>query len=275
MNRYEFYSNLNSFKSLKHASGSKANGTHEYYAKIDKFYPDGRPRYFYSKEEWDAYSKNKGYEQNAQKNKGTKEKNATDPNYQKNKAYAENAAKDRGNKEDWNAATKKTRVHTEEETAKDIYNVQNGRISDSDYKRKHDWIEFESGEGFKRDNETGKPAIDVNRFAYYEPDWSGPDGTSNKERFNKDKDMQDKFVKMNQATSEHLAEFYQKFCLENPELTAEEAKKEIKKYLNYTFTSGNRYKEWGEKAAELLYVDVMKKINAMDKSWERTHKDKK
>ena len=58
---------------LEHAGGyGPASGTNKYYAKIDKFYPDGRTRYFYSKEEWDAYSKNKGYSQNADKNKANK-----------------------------------------------------------------------------------------------------------------------------------------------------------------------------------------------------------
>lgn len=270
------HSRMISLTELQHAASGKygaPSGTNKYYAKLDDFYGKGKPRYFYTKEEWDGYQRNAKGASQAGADRAQKEKNNNDPNYQKNKAYAENAAKDRGNKEDWNAATKKTRVYSEEETNKDIKNVQSGRMSQSDYNRKHDWVEFESGEGFKRDYKTGKPTIDMNRFAYYEPDWSGPDGTSNKERFNKDKDMQDKFVKMNQATSEHLAEFYQKFCLENPELTAEEAKKEIKKYLNYTFTSGNRYEEWGEKAADLLWYDVNKKIDNMDKAWERTHKE--
>ena len=33
-----------------------------YYAKIDKYYPDGKARYFYSKDEWDAYNNAKNIE---------------------------------------------------------------------------------------------------------------------------------------------------------------------------------------------------------------------
>ena len=56
MNRYEFYGNLNKFKreqAIIHAN------TNKYYAKIDKYYSDGRARYFWSKDEWDAYQKEK------------------------------------------------------------------------------------------------------------------------------------------------------------------------------------------------------------------------
>lgn len=59
MNRYDFYDNLNKFKSLQHSSkyGDK------YYTKLDKYYPDGSSRYFYSRQEWEAYQKDKGQDE--------------------------------------------------------------------------------------------------------------------------------------------------------------------------------------------------------------------
>lgn len=54
MNRFEFYSNLNKFNSLEHAT---TNYGKQHYAKIEKYYPDGRTRYFWSKDEWDAYQR--------------------------------------------------------------------------------------------------------------------------------------------------------------------------------------------------------------------------
>ena len=74
MNRHEFYDNLNAYLSLQHSQSGPSSNTNKYYAKLDKFYPDGRPRYFYSKAEWDAYQKNKGYERNTEKDKADKKK---------------------------------------------------------------------------------------------------------------------------------------------------------------------------------------------------------
>lgn len=58
---------------ISHA-GYKPAGTHEYVAKIDNAFGPGKHRYFYSKEEWDNYNKNKGYSQNAEKKIGSKSK---------------------------------------------------------------------------------------------------------------------------------------------------------------------------------------------------------
>ena len=57
MNRHEFYDNLNKFKALQHSTNL------QYYNKIDKYYPDGSARYFYSKAEWDAYQRDKGQDE--------------------------------------------------------------------------------------------------------------------------------------------------------------------------------------------------------------------
>lgn len=48
MNRFAFYSNIDKYKSVTHAADFK------YYQKIDL--PGGGSRYFYTKEEWDAYN---------------------------------------------------------------------------------------------------------------------------------------------------------------------------------------------------------------------------
>lgn len=72
MNRHEFYDNLNTYLSLQHSQSGPSSNTNKYYAKLDKFYPDGRPRYFYSKAEWDAYQKNKKASQEQKKAEANK-----------------------------------------------------------------------------------------------------------------------------------------------------------------------------------------------------------
>lgn len=77
MNSFEFYSKLQQYKdksTLSHASipasykklatGLNSMKNYGYYNKIDNFYGPGKSRYFYSKEEWDAYQreKNKAYD---------------------------------------------------------------------------------------------------------------------------------------------------------------------------------------------------------------------
>lgn len=72
MNRHEFYDNLNKFKALQHSTNL------QYYNKIDKYYPDGSARYFYSKAEWDAYVEGKNrtaYDIEQKKKKTAEEKN--------------------------------------------------------------------------------------------------------------------------------------------------------------------------------------------------------
>jgi hypothetical protein len=76
MNRIDFYTNLAKFKKkdgeLKHAS------QYNYYNKLDKYYPDGSARYFYTKAEWDAYQD--GINQGNYKNEQAKKKVAEDRN---------------------------------------------------------------------------------------------------------------------------------------------------------------------------------------------------
>ena len=70
MNSFEFYSKLQQYKdTLSHASipasykklatGLNNMKNYGYYNKIDNFYGPGKSRYFYSKDEWDAYQREK------------------------------------------------------------------------------------------------------------------------------------------------------------------------------------------------------------------------
>ena len=94
--------------SLKHAGTYKPAGTHEYVAKIENAFGPGKHRYFYTKEEWDNYNKNKGYSQNAGKDRANTQNKSTNKTYQQNKGYADNAGAERAKKDEWNAASKKT-----------------------------------------------------------------------------------------------------------------------------------------------------------------------
>lgn len=69
MNRYDFYDNLNKFKSLQHSSkyGDK------FYTKLDNYYSNGLSRYFYSRQEWEAYQKEKQKKETIEKNKSASE----------------------------------------------------------------------------------------------------------------------------------------------------------------------------------------------------------
>lgn len=71
MNSWQFYSKLQQYKdksTLSHAglksvsnltTGLKNMKNYGYYNKIDNFYGPGKSRYFYSKDEWDAYQDEK------------------------------------------------------------------------------------------------------------------------------------------------------------------------------------------------------------------------
>ena len=70
MNSWQFYSNIDKYKanSMSHAglksvsnltTGLKNMKNYGYYNKIDNFYGPGKSRYFYSKDEWDAYQREK------------------------------------------------------------------------------------------------------------------------------------------------------------------------------------------------------------------------
>ena len=87
---------LKNGESLAHAGM-----TNKYYAKIDDFWGKGKPRYFYSKEEWDGYQKNKQGAGQAEAARAKKEKyNANyESNIKKNEGYAQNAGADRAKQE--------------------------------------------------------------------------------------------------------------------------------------------------------------------------------
>ena len=165
MNRIEFYNKLSKFREyheLTHAGVDRSNDSKttislgkgntsssssqrkKYYTKIDNYYSDGSARYFYSKDEYDAYlkqkadSKNKWDEAVKQKKeeeakKAEEEKRkaeeaakqkAIQDNYRKNqeaaqKAEAEKAAKAKenarieANKSKWNEAVKEKKEKDE------------------------------------------------------------------------------------------------------------------------------------------------------------------
>ena len=117
MDRYAFYRNIDRYKachndSLEHAglksvsnlaTGLKNMKNYGYYNKIDNFYGPGKSRYFYSKDEWDAYQREKDAMYQKAKDevkygkeiKAAKEKN---PNVYKAQEAREKAAKDGMNK---------------------------------------------------------------------------------------------------------------------------------------------------------------------------------
>lgn len=59
---------------LEHAMYGPSGGTNQYVAKIDDFYGKGKPRYFYSREEWDAYQKNRKAAQQSGADRAEKER---------------------------------------------------------------------------------------------------------------------------------------------------------------------------------------------------------
>lgn len=107
MNSFEFYSKLQQYKdksTLSHASipasyknlatGLNNMKNYGYYNKIDNFYGPGKSRYFYSKEEWDAYQreKNKMYDKaKAEVRKRDEENIKKEMNKYKNVQQAQNA----------------------------------------------------------------------------------------------------------------------------------------------------------------------------------------
>ena len=123
MNNYEFYSNLQKYQEndIEHGIGSKiANGLNSaynwakekvsgksdfqptYYQKIDNAYGPGKARYFYSKEEWDAYQRElAGYRQKADQDVATRNaemqrrEQIQKQNYTNNRRAAEQAGAQR------------------------------------------------------------------------------------------------------------------------------------------------------------------------------------
>lgn len=80
----KYQEELENNRILCHASNGQNYG---YYQKIEKYYPDGSTRYFYTKEQWDAYQKNLELTNKAkEKEKIDKQKKES---YEKNKAAAE------------------------------------------------------------------------------------------------------------------------------------------------------------------------------------------
>ncbi len=120
MNNYEFYSNLQKYQDndIEHGIGTKiANGLNSaynwakekvtgksdfqptYYQKIDNAYGPGKARYFYTKEEWDAYQRElAGYRQKADQDVAARDahiEKMQKQNYTNNRRAAEQAGAQR------------------------------------------------------------------------------------------------------------------------------------------------------------------------------------
>lgn len=132
MYRFEFYNNLDKFKANSLQHNSEYGKQH--YAKIDKYYPDGRARYFWTKEEWEAYQRDKGQDeyrkQQAQK-KVTSFKTTVDrAQEQINKNY-ENKLKDKKKENDYN---KNQQADVQKKIDEILENNQNGLTRKEVYK---------------------------------------------------------------------------------------------------------------------------------------------
>lgn len=241
-------------------SMSHAGMTNKYYAKLDDFWGKGKPRYFYSKEEWDGYQKNAGYAQNAEKNKAINQKNSLDTNYQKNKDYAKNAGADRAKKDEWNAASKKTGLSYKEGTNKEYdnqYKQDKKELDEAFWQGKGDLKKaqekmskydhnMESGKDFYV-NDDGEAKLGDNysfklsddHYVGQEPEWTAPGLKDPNEHEWSDEDVK-KVAKYNQPIIDHCVEFYEKYVLENDEtlnsgrkkFTAWDVEHEIQDYLN-------------------------------------------
>ena len=143
---------------LEHAGkNGPASGTNKYYAKIDKFYPDGKTRYFYSKEEWDAYSKNKGYSQNADKNKANRN----------NPAVEEKEAKSRQENYNKNAEADKYSKYSK------IISESTPEAAAKEYMKSDDYTNFM--DKLEKNFKTGK-ITSYDRIGHNEPSISGNNG---------------------------------------------------------------------------------------------------
>lgn len=121
---------LKNGESLAHASYGGSGMTNKYYAKIDDFWGKGKPRYFYSKEEWDGYQKNKQGAGQAGADRAKKEKyNANyESNIKKNEGYAQNAGADRAKQEKLSYAADSARKDVDN-LFKDGYQQTNEKIA--------------------------------------------------------------------------------------------------------------------------------------------------
>lgn len=120
MYRFEFYNNLDKFKanSLQHNSeyGKK------HYQKIDNYYGPGKTRYFWSKEEWDAYQNEK---------QAMYEKAKAD--VAKRDAYNKNmqAAKAESREKEVNSSGEKQRREERRKIAEETIRRRNAEIKDN------------------------------------------------------------------------------------------------------------------------------------------------
>ena len=107
MNRIEFYNKLDRYKQVhldnEELQHSASNYGKQYYNKIDKYYPDGTARYFYSQAEWEAYQREKDQDkwrkqQEAKKKAEEKNNMSGYDTWKKNQTAQEEAKKSQANK---------------------------------------------------------------------------------------------------------------------------------------------------------------------------------
>lgn len=143
MNRLEFRNNIDKFKTLQHSSNNN-----KYYTKIDKYYSDGTPRYFYTKEEWDAY-----------------QEGVRKANYEKNKAAAENSEKDRWTRAKMNQANEEIKKKSTEAAlnnlklpASDVVKIKANEAADNKIKETEELAKKQQQEENYRKNKEAAEA---------------------------------------------------------------------------------------------------------------------
>lgn len=289
---------------LAHAGGYGApSGTNAYVAKIDDFYGKGKPRYFYSREEYDAYQRNAKGAQNAEKdryntnNPAQIEKKAKA--YEKGKAQAEGAKQDekaRGEKKTEDASKLKG-VWTKEEEKQAWEDYHSGKLSKNEKDKLNKSAKMESENGFVDPKEwpekyqnvnNGKPYMDDTYSLSFgesggihpEENWMTP-GMHGKDAEWTDDDEKE-FLKRNQGIIDHCVEFYEKFVVDSDRLSDHDSKDEIKRYLQKTLAhepefrgeDGNGLNTNGNYIYMLLRDATLQRIKSRNNDRERAKEAK-
>ena len=116
---------LKNGESLAHAGANN----YKYYQKIDL--GNGKSRYFYTKDEWDAYNRGggAGYQNFLNKQKSDKD------NYQKNAGYAQNAGADRATKQKEESSKIETKSYSDKKFENDLKNKGLAEAADNAYQK--------------------------------------------------------------------------------------------------------------------------------------------
>ena len=110
--------------------------TNAYVAKLDDFYGPGKPRYFYTKEEWEGYQKNKQGASQAGAQRGAKEAfNNKSDNYKNNANAAQNSGADRAAKQKEEASKIETKSYSDKKMEADSKNKSLVEAADNSYQK--------------------------------------------------------------------------------------------------------------------------------------------